>query len=552
MRENRTRNKELLYSICAILSVLSVILIILVFSRYYFHSDCAGYLFQAKEQAKQLKWFPKRFHYTTGVFGFSTSVYMLPFVNIVKNDYLLHEIGSIIALIVTVSLVWILFWHRKKIASIITILLCIPSSFTYKDMMFFQSAYINICTLIVLNLIAAKFLFESFQDSKENSMKRINKKMVISASVYLLVVFFTNYCGIANYVYVELPLLGAIAIVLWSKYGINIKGMLSEHKYIVVVAVTIIGVVIGKISYDIICHAIGFDTTIGTQQGGIILPESIHDVFWKIFPRLLEDFGVSSTNSLISLSTIKTLLGFIFFAVTIFVAPIYMVKHAKEYDEYNQILIYFSMLLNYAVLFIVFLGGEQEDRYYLPAMFGAQINNALFIENITRRYRKYLGNILYVLVAFFAFSIHVANYGYFIDQHGADFSIKNITKPQVENQLINLLDEHDLKYGFATFWYAYGNMVASNSRIEIAAYDQGNPLMPYFFNGNSLDNLKYYACSEDLYNPQLHSGRCFVLVGDGESIPEKYYDVCSEQYTMEGITILVYEQNIQNIESLKE
>ena len=549
---NKLKNKKIVFSMCAILSVFSIFVMILVFSRYDFHSDCMGYLLQAKEQVKQHKWFPQRFHYTTGIFGFSTSVYMMPFVNLIHNDYLLHEIGSIIALAVTVSLVWVLFWKKKHIASLITLLVCFPGSYTYNDMMFFQSAYINVCTVIMLNLVAFKYLYDSITLENYKSSSFFSRRIVFASILFFGVVYFTNYCGIQNYVYVVLPLLGAIVIVIWLKHGLDIKALFSERKYIFVILLMIIGVVAGKLTYDRIIVLVGFDTATNVQHGGIISLNEIHDLFWVLFPRFLADFGITSTTSLISLSTVRVILGFVYFFFTVIGSHVYMIRHAEEYDEYNKVLIYFSALLNGAVLFIVFLGGEREDRYYFPAMFGAQINNALLIENVTKRYKKQFGYSLYLVVIFMVLSMHVDCYKAYINRDGADFSIQNMVNPKVESELVNVLEEHDLQYGFATFWRAYSHMVASNSKIEIAAYDMGNPLMPYFFDGNNPEHPKYYACSEDLYNPELHPGRCFVLVADGEVIPDKFYQFCNEQYVINGFTILVYDKNIHYIDELVE
>lgn len=54
--------------VAMLVSVCGVVYIILAYSKYYFHSDCAGFLFLAKEQLVQKKMFPEGFHYTTEIF----------------------------------------------------------------------------------------------------------------------------------------------------------------------------------------------------------------------------------------------------------------------------------------------------------------------------------------------------------------------------------------------------------------------------------------------------------------------------------------------------
>ena len=95
LMKKRTSRKLMLLSILSIISVASVVFTILVFTKYCFHSDCMGFLLQAKEQVKQHRYFPEGFHYTTGIFGFTTSVYMIPFVNFIQNDFLLQHSSSL-------------------------------------------------------------------------------------------------------------------------------------------------------------------------------------------------------------------------------------------------------------------------------------------------------------------------------------------------------------------------------------------------------------------------------------------------------------------------
>ena len=84
MKENKIVNGILFASM--LVSICGVIYIILAYSKYYFHSDCAGYLFLAKEQLAQKKMFPERFHYTTDIFFLTPSVTMIPFLAIFEND----------------------------------------------------------------------------------------------------------------------------------------------------------------------------------------------------------------------------------------------------------------------------------------------------------------------------------------------------------------------------------------------------------------------------------------------------------------------------------
>ena len=95
-------------------------------------------------------------------------------------------------------------------------------------------------------------------------------------------------------------------------------------------------------------------------------------------------------------------------------------------------------------------------------------------------------------------------------------------------------------------------MIAGNSEVDIVAYDQGDPMMPYFFDVNKKENIQYYAISEDAYDVEKHKGPCFILVAEGEKIPEVYYQKAEEVIKVNTNEILLYGKNIHLYPELVE
>lgn len=500
-----------------------------------------GYLLQAKEQVKQHKFFPSRFHYTTGIFGFSTSVYMIPFVNIIQNDYLLHEIGSIIALLVAIGLLWCLFWKDKKMAALSTIILCYPLGYIYKDMMFYQSAYINIITVELLNLILIKKYLE------QNS----GYKRCILIISYLLVCIFTNYYGVGNYIYVEAPLLAAIILKCWIDNGLDIKKTCSnEKRYLVIGGVTLVGMGIGLLIFKQLCVKLGFNTEIAS--GGIIYPENIQNQWDYSLANMFSMFGITGTQSLFKFETIVQCILLMYMLFSIFVAPIYFIKHFNKISgEFERILVLYGIIDNSLLLFLMIFGGMIEARYYIPVMLTNIFMLVYFVRLISSDYKDRLGKIPIYLIVVISILDNIMTY---TDEYSrsviAETDFQQIIHPSVQSNLIDFLQEHELNYGYASFWHSYSNMIKSNSTVTIVPFDQNNPLLPYYFNGNSIDEMNYYACSEDLYNPELHQGRCFILLAQGETILEQYYQLADETLCCDGYTILVYNENLNNYDQL--
>lgn len=136
MKEKRIAKGMLL--VAMLVSICAIIYIILAYSKYYFHSDCAGYLFLAKEQLAQRRMFPERFHYTTDIFFLTPSVTMIPFLAIFENELFAHELGIMLYIAIICILIFGLFWDHKKAATIIVTFFLFPLSWVVIDMFFSQ------------------------------------------------------------------------------------------------------------------------------------------------------------------------------------------------------------------------------------------------------------------------------------------------------------------------------------------------------------------------------------------------------------------------------
>ena len=127
------RSIKLFWIMFLICSICSVIYMTLAYSKFLFHSDCAGYLFLAKEQLKQGKMFPNRFHYTTEIFGISPNLLMIPFLTFLDNEYLIHEMGTICYTLLIIIAIFVLFYKEKKMAVLLSVLyfICIKDQFEF-------------------------------------------------------------------------------------------------------------------------------------------------------------------------------------------------------------------------------------------------------------------------------------------------------------------------------------------------------------------------------------------------------------------------------------
>lgn len=531
--------------ILAILSILSIIFIILAFSKYTFHSDCAMFLFLAKEQVKQLKLFPDRFHYTTELASFSPSLFMIPFVKLLENNYLIHEMGSILALVFVAGSILILFQDKKVCAALTFILFFLPLGYTYMDMLFYQSAYISSILFSVLELLCVKYLF--ILDEVQNT-----KKKIFIWTAYAVCMVIMNYSSIREIAIIVIPALCAWAAMIFLREGGRVKDWARQKRLLGYIAVTLVLLALCILHYILLCRRLEFDSP--TSMGGLVSLEQMMQNWSYTVISLLDLYGINSTKSLFHISTIKQCIMILYLVLSVFIIPIFLLLNVRKIKEpFYQFLVLYTQFVRFINMILMFFCGYREGRYYIPLAFNNVLLFALVIYWLYESRRERFSIWPVVLVLCGSVIVH-ANYYISIEEDGwyDNFSIQSLVNPSVHSGNVEILRQKGLTYGYASFWNAYSTMIASNCEIEIAAYDQGNPLLPYYFDHNDPQAPYYYGVSEDLYQKELHQGPCFILVQYNEVIPDKYYETADEILHSDGFTILLYHQNIQLYPELTE
>lgn len=537
MKEKRIAKGMLL--VAMLVSICAIIYIILAYSKYYFHSDCAGYLFLAKEQLAQRRMFPERFHYTTDIFFLTPSVTMIPFLAIFENELFAHELGIMLYIAIICILIFGLFWDHKKAATIIVTFFLFPLSRVVIDMFFSQGAYLTAVFFKVILLIPIRYLFVTEND-------KCLKKVCIAYGCFFVVGFLTNYAVISGIATNMLPILLAFVAMILIREGISVKGILRQRKLLLYIVNTIIVIVISGIHYVWLCNQLEFDSMslhVGLVEAGNFYQNILN------FPALVMGLlGWSKTSSLFSISTFKCCALLVYIVISQIVIPFYILsKVCRISNRFMQFIVLYVNISNFITFFIMVAAGEMESRYYLPIYFNNLLLFGLMGKWLLDEKRELFKELPAAAVLVLAVCIQVG----YIHSVPEDWKQDtNLLNPKADSRFYDFLLEHDLTYGYATFWNAYPITVLSNEKVIVVAHDAGRPTVPYYFNENSASKYNYYAISEDYYNTELHNGRCFVLVLAGETIPEQYYQLAEDTLTYEGFTILVYGKNINEYPEL--
>ncbi|MCM1105185.1 MAG: hypothetical protein NC409_13900 [Clostridium sp.] len=513
--------------------------IILAYSKDYFHSDFAGFLFLAKEQFAQKKMFPDGFHYTTDIFFLMPSVTMAPFFAVLDNELLIHELGMLLYIIILCALIFKLFWNGyKKAAAIAVTFFLLPLSWVITDIFFLQGAYLVICLFKVLLLIAIQHLFATENDKRT--------KRCIAGICYLAAGFLTNYAMLRGIATDMLPILFAFLAMILLREGISVGSWIKQKTLLLYSISTVVIIVVSGIHYVLLCNRLGFDSL--SLKVGLVDSGSLVQNILKLPAVVLEAMGWVAGDSLFQLTTVKSCGIFVYAIVSQIMIPLYLLSKVHIIkNKFLQFMVLYINISNFTTSFVMVATGAMESRYYLPAYF----NNLLLLglvgkwllENKYEELKAVPAIALLMLTVFVDASyIHSGPSGWKENV--------NLFDPQADQTFYDFLLEHDLAYGYATFWNAYPITFLSNEKVVVVAHDAGKPTVPYYFNTNDEDHYDYYAISEHYYDPTLHPGRCFVLVAGGETIPEVYYQLAEETLTYENFTILVYGNNINEYPEL--
>ena len=342
----------------------------------------------------------------------------------------------------------------------------------------------------------------------------------------------------------------AYATVIFLKEGGNPRGWLKEKKLLTLLGFTIICTGVCYLHYRYLCAKVGFDGVM--TSNGFIEPSILFKQSGETIGDILKLFGIHKTESMISISSIYSCIMLLYFVLTSVILPVAIIRTLKKIENrlYRFCVIYI-LWSNVLTFFMMIFFGLSSGRYFITIYFGNLLIEVPYLFWICKEKSKVFWKWPILLSLFGAMIVHGAYYVNASARYGK-VAMKDLMNPTVHDGVIDVLKEKNIKHGYATFWYAYATMIAGNREVDIVAYDQGDPMMPYFFDVNKKENIQYYAISEDAYDVEKHKGPCFILVAEGEKIPEVYYQKAEEVIKVNTNEILLYGKNIHLYPELVE
>lgn len=518
------KNKEMRAAVfLSLFSILAVSYYIFTFSRGHLHSDTASTVLLANEQHISGEYFPEGFCYSTGIFIIGLQSLISGFLFFIKDWVLCREAAQFLQTVFLCAALYFFFtavFGKKKgcigwLSGII--LFVLPLSDTIYDLYYYQAVYMKgaICLLLIFGF-TGKFLLENQKHRKWIWF------LAFAAA------FLSSHLGIRNIMLVGVPFMLAAVICAFDPDEKRCRMPLDEKR---ILGGACAAMAAGLLAYKLIERYVGWQAQ--TEMAGFIDARSMAAQTADLLMAVFEVYGVGGSAGLISLESAALPFKMLYMLACVAVVPAaWLVCFPKIKNRLWKWFVCYSWISNLFMLYL-FLAttagtGELNAMHILPVYMN---NTLLFAGMIVYAWEnRAIQKAVVFMSVLFTILVHA---GYIAQTREA----VRIQETEDE-ELLQYLEANGLDFGYATYWNAYKYTMLTSGRIQILAY-AGEPVMPF-----------YWLTSKRWYEPDYHTGRSFVLLGQEESVDAKYYRMAERVDRFGRYTVLVYEKNLCNYPQL--
>ena len=556
------KSGERLLFACMIALFASVCGIIFLFTKAFFHSDSAFYVQLALEQIKSGKIFPPGMCYSTVLFVRSPNLLLIPILKVVKDWMLAREIMVVVMWIILILATMYCFMPKKDRNLAAAVIACMLLMNPYQtadvanettDMLFFQGAYVTIFFDIVMALgIMHRIIL---LDEKDNPRYKAFLEILLA-----VVLFFPLLGSIRQDMILTLPLAASILIFYFLEYDQKLSKVLKSRRCMFTVVLIMVVVVAAFVCYRRLSVMYWDDSK------GSYLKMDKYSGLWYSIGQFVNNmtmiFGNVEGAVFLSFPGLSKFVNYFVALILVYVIPtVALVRYNKHGNRFTRFLIIYSWVSNLLVAGVFIACNQWAPRYLLSIYLDDILLFAVLLSEYMKKRERMTAVCAGLLIVMYCAFCHVYFWGHYKDKIGVDPS----------EELVSFLDEHDLHYGYGSFWNASVNSVLSNGKV-IVLPTRDNEAEGGKRKAYNPSDYRRWLLNERWYDPAAHPGKCFVLLknfaeGDEKSReqwikdhgddPENPWidstppeDVCEEFYTLNpqklecgDYTILVFEDN---------
>lgn len=556
------RSGERILFVCMIALFASVCGIIFLFTKAFFHSDSAFYVQLALEQIKSGKLFPPGMCYSTVLFVRSPNLLLIPILKIVKDWMLAREIMVVVMWIILILATMYCFMPKKDRNLAAAVIACMLLMNPYQtadvanettDMLFFQGAYVTIFFDIVMALgIMHRIIL---LDEKDSPRYKAFLEILLA-----VVLFFPLLGSIRQDMILTLPLAASILIFYFLEYDQKLSKVLKSRRCMVTVILIMVVVAAAFIGYRRLSVMYWDDSK------GSYLKMDKYSGLWYSIGQFVNNmtmiFGNVEGAVFLSFPGLSKFVNYFAALILVYVIPtVALVRYNKHGNRFTRFLIIYSWVSNLLVAGVFIACNQWAPRYLLSIYLDDVLLFAVLFSEYMKKRERLTAVCAGLLIVMYCAFCHVYFWGHYKDKIGADPS----------EELVSFLDEHDLHYGYASFWNASVNSVLSSGKV-IVLPTRDNEAENGKRKAYNPSDYRRWLLNERWYDPAAHPGKCFVLLKNfaeddeksrakwiedhGEDPENPWVDptppeeICEEFYTLNpqklecgDYTILVFEDN---------
>ena len=576
------KKREAVWIVCVILSFLSMLALVLKFLPYELNSDSAFFPLLARWEYATGNIFPEGMCYSTQVMGFSPNLFMIPYLAIFGEHYLLvRTLGIFTIWIIIICAVFVLFRGRSLVpASVVIILLMIPylgSSATAEY--FFEAGYVNQIKWLAVGLILSTYLWEQLGDNRIKNAnaspgddRKRTRKVAAAAFVLIAVIVYSNSCGIRNLLISFIPMTGALILYVILEHLDELSTEKADlTQWVVERGKTVLPFAVIFLTGGILALLVyrGISARVWTYEEQTSVSLAPANIFaervLKLINSLVDICGNRISAPMFSARGISKLVNYFYAAFLYVGVPRYSVRNfGKLREDRTKLIILTAHISSFLLAFICITANleiisNDETRYCLPIfvnnifVLGALIMDRMQAdENGTEHAKpakdKEPAEHANVPLKLFIRYIPVIVICYAVFSH-LIFWKANVSK--VKNRpdpygLTAYLEELGYTHGYASYWNGHKNTILSDCRVEVAGVKVNEfSIEPYYW----LTNREYY--STDYYDGPtfLVLTEKEVALFDAHGGAAETYGIPKEQLQYENLTIYLYDYNIISVKS---
>ncbi len=523
--------KTILSCVLIGLSVLFTLYVIVMLEPGYYHADCTDSIMWAGASYDAGKLINPDFCYAA-MMPFAANIIMWPLIAIFGLGLKAQIIGMVIFFLLFIAALiavcrQISFSTEMTALTVGFLLFLLSSGEKLREIFWGHIIYYSFGPLMTLAILAAGFKLYKVVKDNGGKGKDLTPGTIGYGLLMIVLTFISGVNGVQIASISSIPVVGALFAYLFFETKTKLLCKENVSRYIVI-GVATMGVLLGVVSIKQFTG--GVEAGYANAYSKFAAIDDWTTNFLDIPKNLFTIMGATLNENTIlfsgeGISILLRIVG----TIILFGTPIVMLFQYKKIEKAEQKVILLTHHFASSVIIVGWTFGRLNaaDWRLSPMIVTAVLCCMIQVNRIMKNTDgKRLAAI--ILIPFAAMSILTVHQCLTIESEN--------TNTKAIKEVIEILEDENISYGYATFWNANIITMTSESAVEARC-------IKFTENGISPD---YYQTNRNWYGKDGKKGKCFVLMTQAEFTEHVTSGVNSfiQAKDCGNFKILIYENNI--------